>query len=239
MNTVASTPDVNRASSRPSRTTSRSGGANSTRRCGNRSGSPRRSSRRSTRVPRALAPTHCASDGSQAAHRCGRVLGLVLRMPPAAVPIARAGAGRPQLARHRRRARLQRLAHRRRCADRASPHERARRAHRRRCRARGSRGRVRSPGTQVPDIERNSATLEDLEPDERRRAFLRYWTCKEAMSKATGDGLIAPVPAYRGGSARPCAARRRPSAVPPARMDPCYCAGSGGVFRDGRVVGRA
>lgn len=31
-----------------------------------------------------------------------------------------------------------------------------------------------------------------LPPDERRQRFLRYWTCKEAMSKATGDGLIAP-----------------------------------------------
>ena len=31
-----------------------------------------------------------------------------------------------------------------------------------------------------------------LPPDERRKCFLRRWTCKEAMSKATGDGLIAP-----------------------------------------------
>jgi 4'-phosphopantetheinyl transferase len=31
-----------------------------------------------------------------------------------------------------------------------------------------------------------------LDPDTRRRAFLRTWTCKEAMSKATGDGLSAP-----------------------------------------------
>jgi 4'-phosphopantetheinyl transferase len=37
------------------------------------------------------------------------------------------------------------------------------------------------------------ATLADLPPDERRQRFLRYWTCKEAMSKATGDGLIAPM----------------------------------------------
>jgi 4'-phosphopantetheinyl transferase len=28
--------------------------------------------------------------------------------------------------------------------------------------------------------------------DERRRALLRLWTCKEAMSKATGDALSAP-----------------------------------------------
>ena len=36
------------------------------------------------------------------------------------------------------------------------------------------------------------AMIADLEPDDRRRRFLRYWTCKEAMSKATGDGLLAP-----------------------------------------------
>jgi len=39
---------------------------------------------------------------------------------------------------------------------------------------------------------RERATLEDRTPDARRRLFLRYWTCKEAMSKATGDGLAAP-----------------------------------------------
>ena len=36
------------------------------------------------------------------------------------------------------------------------------------------------------------AAIADLAPDARRRRFLQYWTCKEAMSKATGDGLIAP-----------------------------------------------
>ena len=36
------------------------------------------------------------------------------------------------------------------------------------------------------------ATLGGLDADERRRRFLRYWTCKEAMSKATGEGLLAP-----------------------------------------------
>jgi 4'-phosphopantetheinyl transferase len=39
---------------------------------------------------------------------------------------------------------------------------------------------------------REQATLADLDEDARRRRFLHYWTCKEAMSKATGDGLSAP-----------------------------------------------
>jgi len=34
--------------------------------------------------------------------------------------------------------------------------------------------------------------LGEFSDDERRARFLKYWTCKEAMSKATGDGLIAP-----------------------------------------------
>jgi 4'-phosphopantetheinyl transferase len=36
------------------------------------------------------------------------------------------------------------------------------------------------------------ATLAPLAADARRVRFLRYWTCKEAMSKATGDALSAP-----------------------------------------------
>jgi len=37
------------------------------------------------------------------------------------------------------------------------------------------------------------ALLDGLDADLRRRRFLRHWTCKEAMSKATGDGLAAPL----------------------------------------------
>jgi len=39
---------------------------------------------------------------------------------------------------------------------------------------------------------RERETLAGLSLDARRRRFLRYWTCKEAMSKATADGIIAP-----------------------------------------------
>ena len=39
---------------------------------------------------------------------------------------------------------------------------------------------------------RERQAMTDLPEDDRRRRFLRHWTCKEAMSKATGDGLIAP-----------------------------------------------
>ena len=40
--------------------------------------------------------------------------------------------------------------------------------------------------------ERERARLAKLDADERRLSFLRFWTCKEAMSKATGDALSAP-----------------------------------------------
>lgn len=39
---------------------------------------------------------------------------------------------------------------------------------------------------------REQAALAALAPDVRRRTLLRLWTCKEAMSKATGDALSAP-----------------------------------------------
>jgi 4'-phosphopantetheinyl transferase len=40
--------------------------------------------------------------------------------------------------------------------------------------------------------ERERAALAPFDEEARRRRFLRAWTCKEAMSKATGDGIGAP-----------------------------------------------
>ena len=40
--------------------------------------------------------------------------------------------------------------------------------------------------------ERERAEIAPLASDVRRQRFLRLWTCKEAMSKATGDELSAP-----------------------------------------------
>ena len=40
--------------------------------------------------------------------------------------------------------------------------------------------------------ERERAGIAPLPPDARRQQFLRLWTCKEALSKATGDALSAP-----------------------------------------------
>ena len=39
---------------------------------------------------------------------------------------------------------------------------------------------------------RERERIAGLSADLRRRRFLRCWTAKEAMSKATGDGIIAP-----------------------------------------------
>jgi 4'-phosphopantetheinyl transferase len=40
--------------------------------------------------------------------------------------------------------------------------------------------------------DRERAEIAPMATDARRRRFLRLWTCKEAMGKATGDALSAP-----------------------------------------------
>ena len=40
---------------------------------------------------------------------------------------------------------------------------------------------------------REQAAIASADDDAHRRAFLRLWTCKEAMSKATGQALSAPL----------------------------------------------
>lgn len=40
---------------------------------------------------------------------------------------------------------------------------------------------------------REHAAFDGLDDDAARRRFLRLWTCKEAMSKATGEALGAPL----------------------------------------------
>jgi 4'-phosphopantetheinyl transferase len=61
------------------------------------------------------------------------------------------------------------------------------------------------------------ADLEAHAPADRSRRFLRYWTCKEAMSKATGDGLSAPFRRIDVGLSPGLALREGPEPYRPGR----------------------
>jgi 4'-phosphopantetheinyl transferase len=114
------------------------------------------------------------------------LLGHALELPPHAVPIVRGERGRPQLAgdtgvdfnvSHTAGVALIGIARARRIGV---DIERADR-------------RVRADGLAAKFLTAaEQATLAPLSESERRTRFLRYWTCKEAMSKATGEGLSAP-----------------------------------------------
>ncbi len=114
------------------------------------------------------------------------LLGRTLGLPPPAVPIVRGVRGRPQLAgasaidfniSHTAGVALVGIARGQRIGVDVERVDRD----------------VRADGLAakfLTAVER--ATLAPLPESERRARFLRYWTCKEAMSKATGDGLAAP-----------------------------------------------
>jgi len=113
-------------------------------------------------------------------------LGRTLSMPPAAVPIVRGERGRPRLdgigeldfnISHTDDAALIGIARDGRIGVDIERDDRE-------VNADGLARKFLTPAEQ--------ATLTALAADERRVRFLRYWTCKEAMSKATGDGLAAP-----------------------------------------------
>jgi len=117
------------------------------------------------------------------------LLGHALGIAPTAVALVRGRRGRPQLAvptldfnvSHTCGMALVGIA--------ATPHTRMRIGvdveHRER--------RVNADGLSRKFLSlREQSWLTPLSAEERRRGFLRLWTCKEAMSKATGDALAAP-----------------------------------------------
>jgi 4'-phosphopantetheinyl transferase len=114
------------------------------------------------------------------------ILGRAVGVPPAEVPIVRGARGRPQLegnagfdfnVSHTEGVALIGIARDRRIGVDVEHSTRV-------VRADGLARKFLTPAEQ--------ATLAPLGESERRTRFLRYWTCKEAMSKATGEGLSAP-----------------------------------------------
>jgi 4'-phosphopantetheinyl transferase len=115
-----------------------------------------------------------------------RLLGRVLGVEPVAVPIERGPRGRPQLAgiphidfnvSHTTDIALIAIAHHLKVGV---DIERADRS-------------IYSLGIARKFLsERERAALPSSDPDQARQRILRLWTCKEALSKATGDALSAP-----------------------------------------------
>ena len=145
---------------------------------------------RNWRALRVSEPTSCVSAGSSAVRRCGCCCPANwASIPRRAIAPRRA---RPPGTRTSAHARLQCVAHARHRSDR----HRARPAS-----GQSASASISNAWTETLNAdglarkfltERERTALAPLDADARRRDFLRLWTCKEAMSKATGDALMAP-----------------------------------------------
>ena len=149
-----------------------------------------RSRPRNRHAPRVSAPTCLRRRWIAGRTMLRSLLGQLARdsIPPGSIAARRS---RTASARRRVDGRFQRLAYGRHCAHRDRHRHPGRNAYRYRHRARGP-PRQRDGLARKFLTRRERAEIAPLTSDIRRKRFLRLWTCKEAMSKATGDALSAP-----------------------------------------------
>ena len=117
------------------------------------------------------------------------LLGQALGIAPTAVALVRGRRGRPQLAVPTLDFNISHTCGMALVAIAATPHARMRVG----VDVEHGERRVNADGLSRKFLSaREQSALAPLPPEERRKEFLRLWTCKEAMSKATGDALAAP-----------------------------------------------
>ena len=117
------------------------------------------------------------------------LLGQALGIAPTAVALVRGRRGRPQLAVPTLDFNISHTCGMALVAIAATPHARMRVG----VDVEHGERRVNADGLSRKFLSaREQSALAPLPPEERRKEFRRLWTCKEAMSKATGDALAAP-----------------------------------------------